>query len=107
MQKDKIDTLLGFAVKAGKLIYGADNLDTIRKRIFLIIMCASTADNTREKVIQSALKRKVPLVIALKPLQDILYKQNCKIAALQDEQMANAIMNNLNDNFQLYVAEVK
>lgn len=107
MQKDKIESLLGFARKAGYLQYGADALPCGRKKLYLVLIDQCAAPKTRRRVEEIAEQLHIPLIISRKPLQDILFKQNCKVAGLADKQMSEAVLKNLNENFQLYVAEVK
>ena len=106
MAKDKIETLVGFAVKASKLIYGVDNIVGGRRKS-LVLMCKSTAENTKKSVIDFCNQTGTDLIITEKPLEDIVFRKNCKVIALKDTQMANAVKKNINENYTLIVAEVR
>ncbi|MCI8459272.1 MAG: hypothetical protein HFE46_06370 [Clostridia bacterium] len=107
MQKDKVDSLLGFAVKAGQLVFGADTLDTAKAKIYLIVMCSTTAENTKKKVWQTAEKKNIPLMQSENELQYAVSRKNCKVVAVTDKQMASAIIERCGQNYTLIRSEVK
>ncbi len=106
MQRNKIDSIIGFAVKAGKVIYGSDSL-SVNRRYYLICMCDTTADNTRKKVIDIAQKRNVPLIISKSELCNAVGRNNCKVIALTDKQMSESILSRLDEKYRLISSEVK
>lgn len=106
MKKDKAETLTGFAVKAAKLIYGADNITKGRRKA-LVMLCASASENTRKEIERFCKQTGTDLIITKKPLEDIVHKKNCKVIAFKDSQMAEAVKKNINENYTLIVAEVK
>ena len=63
MEKDKIESLLGFAVKAGKIVYGADGLEATRTRVFVIFLCDTASDNTKKKIRVLASGKRSPVII--------------------------------------------
>ena len=105
VQKDKIETLTGFAVKAGKLVYGSDNIVKGRKKQ-LVMMCGTAAENTQKAVKSFCKESETDLIITQKPLEEIVYRKNCKVIAFTDKQMAEAIKENINENYTLIIAEV-
>lgn len=107
MQKDKIETIIGFAVKAGKMSFGADNLGVSARKIRLIFMSESVSEKTAKRVKELSVTCKIPLIFTKKDFSEIVFKQNCKVAGLTDNQMSKYILNNINENYQLYVAEEK
>ena len=50
MDKKKIISYLGFAQKAGKIIYGADNVLKKKKLYPLVIICSSASDRTKKDI---------------------------------------------------------
>lgn len=107
MQRDKIDALLGFAVKAGKIIYGIDTIESTAKRFYSICICHTTADNTKRKTEAVANAKKVPLILSQHKLEDVLYRKNCKVIAITDKQMSEAMIAALGENYRLFNSEVK
>lgn len=82
---------LGFAVKAMKVVYGIDNIEKCRKRIYALVLCPTAAVNLSEKLKKFAEKRRLPLIVTKEPLEDMIYKRNCKALALLDENLAKAV----------------
>lgn len=107
MEKDKIESLLGFAVKAGKVLYGADNLQTTRTRVHAIFLCKTASDNTKQKVRESANGKHIPVIVAEKELQYVVSRMNCKVLGITDKQMAQAMLARLNESYHTDGSEVK
>lgn len=107
MKRSKIDSLLGFAVKAGKILYGIDTLETTKLRYYLILLCHSTAENTRKKVIHIAELRHVPIVVSESNLQYAVGRKNCKVLAITDRQMSDAMCKYLEEGYHLFSSEDK
>lgn len=101
MEKDKIATLLHFAIKAGKLVYGVDNISAFHKKLHLIIICPTLSSNSENEIKNVCVKRNIPLLKPQDTLDKILIKPNCKAAALTDRQMAETILKNTNENYRL------
>ena len=107
MEKDKIESLLGFAVKAGKLVYGADSLETTRTRVYAIFTCCTASENTKKKMRELATAKRIPLIFTKKELQYIVSRKNCKVIGVTDKQMAGAMLTRLNESYDTDCSEVK
>lgn len=107
MQKSKIESLLGFAVKAGKVLYGSDSLSSPKARYYVICMCRTTAPNTQKKVAATAQLRSVPILVAEKELQYTVGRKNCKVLAITDKQMSEAMLKGTDEEYHLFHSEVK
>ena len=53
MQKSKIETYLGFCIRARKIVFGIDEIEQQRKGVYLII-CDGTLGSNSLKVAQKA-----------------------------------------------------
>lgn len=107
MEKDKIESLLGFAVKAGKLVYGADSLETTRTRVYAVFTCSTASENTRQKVRKLTSAKRIPMVITKNELQYIVSRKNCKVIGVTDRQMAEAMLARVNESYYIDCSEVK
>jgi hypothetical protein len=47
---NKIQTYLGFCIRAGKLVYGTDNIEKQKKGVKLIVCDKALADNAMQKL---------------------------------------------------------
>ena len=100
--KGKPYSYIGFAIKARKLRTGITAVGTLNKDVYLIILCSTGEKNARKEAEKLAEKHKAPLVESLKfTLEAITGKENCKVAAVTDEHLAQAITDNLGDDFKL------
>ncbi len=100
--KGKPYSYIGFAIKARKLRTGINAVGTLNKDVFLIILCSTGEKNARKEAEKLAQKHNVPLIESLKfTLEAIIGKENCKVAAVTDENLAKAIMDNLGDDFKV------
>ena len=105
---DKIESLLGFAVRAGKIIYGFDNIEALRKKRYLIILDNSVSERLLRHCTEFAKSKHLPLLrIKHKKIEDIVHKLNCKVIAITDKQMSDAIIKFANDNYEVLTSEVK
>ena len=100
----KIKSYLGFCQKAGDLVIGYNNLEKIKKGVFLIIVDYSLGENTLKKVKKIANHLKCDVLLC-KTLSELLSKE-IKVVAIKNESLANAIKNNLDQNFTLIPKEV-
>ena len=101
--KSKAETFIGFAIKKRALITGTNSVDSL-KRANLILVCESASENTRNQALGFSRKFNCEAVLCKIPLEDITGKQNCKIAAMTDKNLASAVLNNSEENF--YVISV-
>ena len=46
-KKSKVETFIGFSVKARALVYGSDAVNRLKKA-YLILLCESAAENTKK-----------------------------------------------------------
>ncbi len=105
--RDKVESLIGFAVKAGKVVYGADTLESYKKRYHIIFLCNTATENTKKKVIAVAEKKHVPVVLSENVLENTVGRKNCKVVAVLDKQMSEAMLARLGENYRLIGSEVR
>ncbi len=98
--RSKVETFIGFAIRSRSLYTGSNTIATLRKA-YLVIVCDSAAEGTKKTALSYANKFKCPLMISKLLLEDIVLKENCKIVAITDENLAKAIIDNKNDNFSI------
>lgn len=103
---DKVETLLGFAIKAGKVVFGTDRIEAYRKKIYLIIMCETLSENGKNKIRAMADKVKV-LQSTEKKVEEMTHRIGCKVIAVVDRQFAGAIEAAANGTYRLVTTEVK
>ena len=105
MEKSKIQTYLGFCVRARKIVCGTDEIEAQRKSVFLIVFDETLSENSLKNLQRASEKLHCPIVKAAKDaLANALSKPAVKAAAIKDESLAKAIVGALEEDsqFKLY-----
>lgn len=102
MIKSKTETFLGFCVKSRKIALGVNAIQLLNKGVYLIVVCYTATENGKKAAVKLKNKFNCPLIVCKSGLENILHKQGVKTVAIKDKNLADAIINNLDDNFQLY-----
>ena len=91
---DKTETLLGFALKAKKIILGTDDILSYHRAAYLILIDPSLSENAQKKLIRHGEARNIPVRTVAAPLEDMLHRPGVKAVALTDKNMAAEIIKN-------------
>ncbi len=89
----KIETYIGFAIKKGSAVFGCDNIEKYRKKIFLLLYTKTLSLNSIS-VIQSVANKRSCILTEIEDYE-VLVKRNCKAIAICDKSLADAIIKNL------------
>lgn len=90
-----VEKLLGFAIKANKIVYGTDNV--IIKKVKLILISDMLSKSTIKKIYFN--KKEIP-IYSVKHFDELLSgRPGCKVIGITDSQMATAMENNLDSNY--------
>ncbi len=97
--KTKAETYIGFAMRSGKYRIGANAVLTLKK-IELLLVCKSASENTRKDVIKLASKHNCQVLITKeKELAEMTHRENSKVMAICDKELAKAIVENSSIDF--------
>ena len=91
MEKNKISSYVGFAVKKGSALFGVDNVIASRRRPFLILIDSKLSDRSKRRIQEYSENNCVPVDTC--SLQEILPNRNCLCLGITDENLAQAIKN--------------
>lgn len=91
MDANKLKTYLGFARRAGKLTLGVNAASTLKGGVYLLVADISASENTKKDIEKLAKRFSVP-VLWTEDLETLAGKEFCKIAALREEHLAEAIL---------------
>ncbi len=101
MQRSKVETFIGFSIRARKVVSGTNSVEAT-KDIKSLYLCHTASDNAKKVALSKAKKCNVPLVLVKgKSVEEILNKENCKMFAITDEALSNAVMSNLDENYEI------
>ena len=103
MNNSKPLTFIGFAIKARKVRFGVNAVATLKPKIPLLILCDTASDNTKKEAVKLSNKLQSTLLITRGvKIEEIVYKENCKLIAILDDGLAKAITQNLDCHFTKY-----
>lgn len=91
MTEGKIVSYLGFSIKAGKLVFGLDNAEKL-KRGCLLLYGQNLADNSKKHAQAVADRLACPVLIYRGELGELLHRPGCKVAVVTDRNLADAIV---------------
>ncbi len=92
-QIGKIDCYINFAVRAGKVIWGVDNLERAKRTPHLILVDESLGANSAKQLsLYCQRKNTMSLTLPTDYLNNLLKRSNMKVLSITDESLANAII---------------
>ncbi len=104
MTKSRIETYIGFCIRAGKIRFGGAARSL--KSAELLILCGTAAKNSQSECAKLARKFSCPVVKSnKKTVEELTGKARCKILAITDKSLARAILDNLDGDFTEWEAK--
>jgi hypothetical protein len=89
----KIQTYLGFCIRSGKITFGVDGIESLRKGVKLLIADESLGESSFKTMKNLKEKFACPLLITEKnELGELLHRPAVKAVAVKDENLAKAIL---------------
>ena len=93
MEKNKIETYLGFCIRAGKIIFGVEMIERQKKGVKLLMADGAIGKNSFKPTVQAHEKFGCPLLITAEgQLGALLHRPAVKAIAITDEHLAAAIV---------------
>lgn len=84
----KLKTYIGFSTKAGKTVFGTDNILSLRK-VCLVLMDTTLSENAQEKIVR---KWGDAVIRTQIPVERLTARKGCKAAAIKETNLAKAIL---------------
>ena len=105
MKRSKVETFIGFAIRAGKFRLGVNAISTLKKAE-LLIMCSTISQNSIKDAVKLAKKFRAKIILSKTHLlEDLVGKEHCKLMAITDRALSEAVLQNLDENFAEYRVE--
>ena len=106
LTKSKLETYIGFSMRARKCKLGVNAIATLKKA-HLLILCKTASENTKKDAVKLAKKLNAKLIITVNnPLSDYTHIENGKLIAILDYSLAGAILEQ-GEDFIYYEVEAK
>lgn len=103
MEKSKILTYIGFALRARKVRQGVNAVQSLQKSVKVLILCKTASRNTFDEAVKIAKRLNSTLIISVDvKIEDVVKKEHCKLIAIEEDELAKAILNNLDSHFVKY-----
>ena len=96
MEGNKIEAYLGFALRAGKLVLGLNSIEIIKKGVYCLLLDEEAAKNSQKQARKLKVRFACPLIIT-KDLGALIKREGCKVAAVKDSSLAEAILKEAGD----------
>ncbi|MBE7090352.1 MAG: hypothetical protein E7363_00315 [Clostridiales bacterium] len=97
---DKAITFLGFAQRKRAVVKGV-NAVSYQKKASLLILCSTAKENTVKAAKSLSKKLHAPLLVSNEPVENLVHKENCKLIAVTDMNLARAILENVGETFSI------
>ena len=93
MQNDKISAYLGFCIRSGRIVFGVDRAETLKKGVHLLIADSTLSENSMKVLVKLKEKFSCPLLVTEGvSLSELLHRPAVKAAAVKDKNLASAIL---------------
>ena len=93
MQNDKISAYLGFCIRSGKIVFGVDRAEALKKGVHLLIADSTLSENSMKVLVKLKEKFSCPLLLTEGvSLSELLHRPAVKAAAVKDKNLASAIL---------------
>ena len=102
MANSKIETYIGFCIKSGKISLGSGAIDTLKGGVNLLILDGTAAKNSKRLALKFKNRFNCPLIICKTGFERIVNREGAKLAAIRDDELTKAILQNLDENFEIY-----
>ncbi len=104
MEKSKIETYLGFCIRARKIVFGVDEVAKLKKS-FLLLVDEGLGESSLKEIKKAWERLHCPMYAVEKDaLGMLLHKQGVKAVAIKDKNLAVAILSVVDSEpqFKLY-----
>ena len=93
MVKSRIETYLGFCVKARKIVFGAEEAEKQKRDVFLLLFDEDLGKSSQKSIVK-AMEKFACRAYTLKAgaLGELLHRPAVKAAAIKDKNLAAAII---------------
>ena len=105
MEKNKIETYLGFCIRSGKIIFGTEMISRQKKGVKLLISDGGMGANSFKIMVKAQEVLACPLLLTeAGALGELTHRPAVKAVAIKDEHLALAILKEVagDPQFKLY-----
>lgn len=105
-KRAKAESYIGFCLRARKIVLGTGATDCLKKGAYLIMVCSTASSNCLKLAQKYARRHSCPLMVCKSGLENAVHKAGCKVAAVTDRGLAEAIISAADENFEIYAGGI-
>lgn len=102
MAQSKVSSYVGFCFRARKITLGSSAIATLKSGVYLLILDGKAAKNSLRYALKFKNKFACPLIVCNGDFEKLVNKPLCRIAAIRDKGLAEAILNSGDSDYELY-----
>ena len=102
MARSKVSSYIGFCFKSGKITLGSSAIGTLKGGVYLLIIDGKAAKNSLRYALKYKNRFNCPLLICKEDFEKIVKKPLCRLAAIRDKSLADAILISGDSDYELY-----
>ena len=92
MEQNKLQSYLGFCIRARKIVYGAEDVESKKRNVFLLIMDEELGKSSLILMVKAQERFSCPLLVAKAGvLGEYLHRPAVKATAITDKHLAKAV----------------
>lgn len=102
MAQSKVHSYIGFCKRARKITLGSSAVGTLKGGVYLLLLDKNAAKNSLRYALKFKRKFNCPLLVCGENFEELVGKPECRLAAIQDKNLADAILNCGESGYELY-----
>ena len=102
MGQSKVCSYIGFCFKSGKITLGSSAIGILKRGVYLLILDGKAAKNSLRYALKYKNRFSCPLLICNDNFEELVGKPLCRLAAIRDKNLAEAIINSGDSGYELY-----
>ena len=102
MAQSKVHSYIGFCKRARKIVLGSSAVGTLKSGVYLLLLDKDAAKNSIRYALKYKRKFNCPLLVCGDDFEELVGKKDCRLAAIQDKNLADAILNSGEPGYELY-----
>ena len=100
--QSKVHSYIGFCKRARKITLGSSAVGTLQSGVYLLLLDKNAAKNSIRYALKYKRKFNCPLLVCGDNFEELVGIHNFRLAAIQDKNLADAILNSGEPGYELY-----
>ena len=93
MEKGKIEAYLGFCIRSGKIAFGVDRAEALKKGVYLLLADGTLSENSGKAMEKLRQRFSCPFIVTEGiSLGELLHRPAVKAVAVREKNLASAIL---------------